>query len=391
MPRPVHVLCVDDEPKVLDGLSLSLRRRFRVSTASNGQAGLAIVDEDPPAVVISDMRMPEMNGAAFLSQVKERSPTSVRLLLTGHADLDSAIAAVNHGQVFRFLTKPCSAELFLAAVQAAAEQHRLITAEKELLEKTLRGTVEALTELLALAKPLAFGRAVRIKQHATELLAALGLPSSWPIEVAAMLSQIGCVAVPEQITESLYYGKPLTDRQVEVAKQLPAAAARLLRDIPRLDAVRAILEAEPCDFDGTGPDGGGPKGEAIPFDARVLRLVSDYDFAEAAQRTPLGAIAALQAHSGHYDPTLLRAFASLKARVVDKVRYQLRLGSLRAGMSLAEDVTSTTDVLLVPRGQQVTPSLLHRLRNLAVGTVREPIAVFVPTAAPQSKNSEEHQ
>jgi DNA-binding NtrC family response regulator len=95
MTEQIHILCVDDEPKVLEGLVLNLRRYYRVSTAINGQKGLAIIDgDDPPGVVVSDMRMPEMDGAAFLSQVKQRSPDTVRLLLTGQADLDSAIAAV---------------------------------------------------------------------------------------------------------------------------------------------------------------------------------------------------------------------------------------------------------------------------------------------------------
>ena len=158
MTEQPHILCVDDEPKVLEGLVLNLRRHYRVSTASNGQGGLAIVDgNDPPAVVVSDMRMPEMDGAAFLSQVKERSPETIRILLTGQTDLDSAIAAVNHGQVFRFLTKPCNPQNFLTAIEAAAAQHRLVTAERELLEKTLRGSIKALTEILSLANPLILG------------------------------------------------------------------------------------------------------------------------------------------------------------------------------------------------------------------------------------------
>jgi len=89
----LHVLCVDDEPKVLEGLALNLRRHFRVSMAMNGQTGLTIVEgADPPAIVISDMRMPEMDGASFLSQVKARSPDTVRLLLTGQTDIESAMA-----------------------------------------------------------------------------------------------------------------------------------------------------------------------------------------------------------------------------------------------------------------------------------------------------------
>jgi len=225
MTEQLHILCVDDEPKVLEGLVLNLRRHYRVSTANNGQGGLAIVDgTDPPAVVVSDMRMPEMDGAAFLSQVKERSPDTVRLLLTGQADLESAIAAVNHGQVFRFLTKPCAPPTLLTAIEAAVAQHRLITAERELLEKTLRGSIKALTEILSLASPLIFGRATRLKQHATELVAGLGVPFSWQLEVAVMLSQIGCIVLTAENNEKLYYGKPLSPSR----PNRPSACRRFL-------------------------------------------------------------------------------------------------------------------------------------------------------------------
>ena len=132
----LHILCVDDEPKVLEGLALNLRRHYRVSTASGGQEGLALISgSDPPAIVVSDMRMPGMNGAAFLSQVREQAPNIIRILLTGQADLDSALAAVNQGQIFRFLTKPCSPQAMLAAMGAGAEQYRLVMAEKEILRE----------------------------------------------------------------------------------------------------------------------------------------------------------------------------------------------------------------------------------------------------------------
>ena len=101
------ILCVDDEPNVLDGLNRVLFNYFDVTTATSGKQGLRLMDEQDFYVVVSDMRMPEMNGAQFLSHAKEKSPDTVRLLLTGHSDVDSAIAAVNEGNIFRFLFKPC--------------------------------------------------------------------------------------------------------------------------------------------------------------------------------------------------------------------------------------------------------------------------------------------
>lgn len=374
-----HVLCVDDEPRVLEGLVLSLRRHFRVSTALNGEAGLRIVEsEDPPAVVVSDMRMPEMDGAVFLSRVRERAPEVVRVLLTGQADIESAMAAVNHGQIFRFLTKPCSAQTFVAAVQASAEQHRLITAERVLLEQTLRGSIKTLTDILSLTNPLAFGRAVRLKLGCVDMVRALGLPVSWQIEVAAMLSQIGRITLPSGTNERLYYGKALGGEESEMVKRLPAVTVQLIENIPRLESIRAILQGEAANYDGTGAPGGNPKGDAIPLGARILKIVGDYDAFEAAGLEKEVALATMQARAGRYDPKLLDVFVRLKSETVPRGLIELDLSSARAGTILARDVTSNTGVLLVARGQEVTVGLLHRLRNLPKGAVREPIAVFVP-------------
>jgi response regulator RpfG family c-di-GMP phosphodiesterase len=376
MTEQPHILCVDDEPKVLEGLVLNLRRGYRVSTAGNGQAGLAIIDgNDPPAVVVSDMRMPEMDGAAFLSQVRERSPDTVRLLLTGQADLESAIAAVNHGQVFRFLTKPCNPPTFLTAIEAAVAQHRLITAEKELLEKTLRGSIKALTEILSLANPLIFGRATRLKQHASELVAGLGVPFSWQLEVAVMLSQIGCIVLTAENNEKLYYGKTLSSVEAESTQCVPKISLQLLESIPRLELVCAILDAQEYNFDGQGSPRGAPQGESIPLGARVLKVVSDYDFLEAAGASAGVAISTLQGRKGRYDPNLLAALGRVKAKTTSSVGG-IGLEALQVGMLLVQDVMSTTGSLLVPRGHEVTQAILTRLRGLEPGSVREPLMVF---------------
>jgi response regulator RpfG family c-di-GMP phosphodiesterase len=321
------------------------------------------------------MRMPEMDGAAFLSQVKERSPDTVRLLLTGQADLESAIAAVNHGQVFRFLTKPCNAPTFLTAIEAAVAQHRLITAEKELLEKTLRGSIKALTEILSLANPLIFGRATRLKQHAVELAAALGIPFSWQLEVAVMLSQIGCIVLTPENNEKLYYGRPLSPVEAESTQCVPKISLQLLESIPRLELVCAILDAQDYSFDGTGSPRGAPQGESIPLGARILKLVNDFDFLEAGGMSSGVAITTLQGRKGRYDSKLLTALSRAKGKAAPGVG-EVKLAGLQAGMLLVQDVVSTTGALLVPRGHEVTDAILTRLRGLEPGSVREPLLVL---------------
>jgi DNA-binding NtrC family response regulator len=135
-----NVLFVDDEAAVLSGYARTLHHEFQVDTALGGELGLkALAQNGPYAVVISDMRMPGMSGAEFLAGARRAAPETVRMLLTGNADLMTAIEAVNEGNIFRFLTKPCPKDVLVAAIEAGVEQHRLIRMEKDLLEQTLMG------------------------------------------------------------------------------------------------------------------------------------------------------------------------------------------------------------------------------------------------------------
>jgi len=136
------ILCVDDDPNVLSALERTLRKQYAIHTAEGAEEGIkAIEAEGPFAVIVSDLRMPGMDGIQFLAHVKEIAPDSVRIMLTGHADLKVSIEAVNEGNIFRFLTKPCPPEKLSKALDAGIELYRLVKAEKELLESTLRGSV----------------------------------------------------------------------------------------------------------------------------------------------------------------------------------------------------------------------------------------------------------
>lgn len=161
-----RVLFVDDEPNILSGIKRQLRKRVEVVTADSGERGLELIRQEAPfSVVVSDMRMPGMNGAQFLSEVRKIAPDSVRMILSGQSDLDSAISAVNDGHIFRFLTKPCDGEQLWTAVESAIRQHDLLHVEKELLEKTLSGAVRMMSELLGLANSRASEKARRVQDR----------------------------------------------------------------------------------------------------------------------------------------------------------------------------------------------------------------------------------
>jgi len=369
--RP-RVLCVDDEPLVLEGLKDVLCRSFTVTVATSGAEGLEILRREPEAfaIVISDMRMPVMGGAAFLRTARTIAPDAVRLLLTGHADLQAAIAAVNGARLFRFLTKPCESEELLRACVAALGQHRVQTAERVLLEETLRGSVDALAEVLALSNPAAFGRAGRVKELVGKLARAAELGDRWEIEVAAMLAYIGAVTLPQATAEKVYAGARLTAQEATMVSRVPAVTRQLISKIPRLEGVLEILDTY---LEGPHDDAGGAE-VSIPVGARVLRIAADYAELESQGASGTVALGAMRSRM-IYDRRLMSAFAGVIGVPAAALR-EVSVGELRVGMTLADDVRSIRDELLLARGQGVTERLMERLRNLGADGVREPLRVF---------------
>ncbi len=375
-----RILCVDDEPKVLRGLRRTLSATYDVSSANSGAEALDLMKgEGPFAVLISDMRMPQMDGATLLSKARRAFPDTVRLLLTGYADLDVAVSAINRGNIFRFLSKPCPAETMVEAVQAAVDQYRLITAERELLELTLHGAVKTLVEVLALVSPSAFGRANRLKRNVRELLDHIGQTDRWHTEVGAMLCHIGAITLPPETMERLYAGEELTEAEHTMVEQLPQASEQLLVHIPRLEPVRKNLLYQNKAYDGTGQPNDGVEGEAIPYGARVIRLVSDYlDHIERGT-TSDQALEKMRKRRRWYDPVLFKAFVDLQQQAAYYERVEaLPLRELTTGMLTAEDVRSLRDTVLIARGEEITEGLLLRLVNYSRGVgVREPVHVTV--------------
>lgn len=354
-----RVLCVDDEPYVLDGLRRALHRRYKLVVSSSPAEALERVTASPDEfdVVMSDLKMPGTDGIALLAKLREVAPASVRILLTGHGDLNSAIDAVNRGHIFRFLTKPASRTELIDALDAAAEQHRLMVAERELLEDTLRGSVAALVETLALANPAAFARSGRVSRIVNSL-AALTRTSGWEVEIAGMLSQIGAVTVGDDLMAKVEAGEELTADEQRIMDDVPLVSERLLASIPRLEEVRRIIRLQNRPFNALAAAAdGGPSGRDLPIGARMLKVALDLDLLESRGLTREDAAAELARNVNDYDPGLLDRLADLdnpSAKVTE-----VTAGVLRSGMVVEADVYDSSGVLMVPRGRVITDSLLE--------------------------------
>lgn len=361
------ILCVDDEPNVLDAFKRSLRKDFDISTAEGGEEGLAMIKSDGPfAVVVSDMRMPGMDGVQFLSRVREIAPETVKIMLTGNSDQQTAMDAVNESNIFRFLCKPCPPEKLALALTAGLEQHRLITAEKDLLEQTLNKSLHVLVDILAIVNPTAFSRSTRVKKMAREIADAMSLNNSWQVELAAMLSQIGCVTVPEEILQKIASGTPLSNKETGLYHQHPQIGHDLIARIPRMEAVADIVADQNRRFGDETHPVTQMAGEAdAALSSRILKVVLDFDKLILAGNTPLNALQELSGRVGWYDPRVLIELQVLLAGTVEDYQvYDVTVQELRPGMVLDGVLNSTRGSILLPAGQEITMSLILRLTNL---------------------------
>lgn len=380
-PKLPRVLCVDDDEMVLAWVRRLLSHRFDVQLTQSPILALKRIDEasdDPFSVILCDLEMPGVNGIALLTRVREMAPDTVRILLTGHANTEGAIAAVNDGAVFRFLTKPCEAHILLNAVAAGAEMNRLAMSERVLLEQTLHGAVSALSDILILMSPAAFARGTRLKRYVERVAPALCVTNRWEIEIAALLSQLGAVSLPPELAEKLHAGLSLTADEQRRVDAMPAVAASFIAEIPRLDEVCRILRFQSAAFDGTGSPDAGVRGAAIPLGARILKIASDLDALDAAGMAPHVALATLSARTTTYDPTVLAAFHATVLHDAKPVQSrEIRLGEVQAGMVFARDVVGPRGLLLAARGQEVSRALTERLHDFWAASLQDQVVTVI--------------
>ncbi len=364
------VLCVDDDERLLSGLELQLGFDYEVRIANSGIAGLDLLSANPDcAVIISDMRMPEMNGAQFLAKSRLIAPDTTRMLLTGFSDVADTVSAVNDGGIFRFLTKPIPPDALIAAVDEGIRQWQLIRSERVLLEQTLHGAAQALIEALEIASPDAFSRARRIEAACRHVATEMGLDPVWEIALAGLLSRIGWIALPEEVLHTrLSGGHPSADDQTMVDEALETTV-RLVGRIPRLDGVASIIR-ESADTASVG----GPRSE--PTAASIVRAVVDFDDIVVQG---LGATKALARMASTHSERIVKSLSTWDGADEEAVVREVGLAQLMVGMVVARNIVTPSGNLLVKAGSDITETLVQRLRNFArTHGVEEPIAVSAP-------------
>lgn len=374
LPTPItkpKILFVDDEASVLTGISRTLYGRYQLTLANGGDEGLQLLEAQDFDVVVTDMRMPEMDGATFLQRVRAKRPGTIRMVLSGHSDLEAACAAINDGQIFRFLLKPIARDALVGALEAGLEQKRLVDAERILLERTFAGSIDALSETLALTSPEAFGRSRRLKRIVTSLATELGLSRRWPLEVAASLSQLGAITLPPEVARRWREGLALSESERAMISRASTIPQQLIRHLPRVEPVVTLLDALSSSGTISSP--------SASLEVAILLAAEQLERRIEGGETPEAIANELEK-----DPAMPSALIIAIKRVGGllfgaRSTRSVQLMSLQVGMVLTDDVRTRAGALLIGRGHEISDGLLVRLRNFAATVgIKEPLQVAVP-------------
>lgn len=402
------VLCVDDETSILKSLQrLLMASGFEVSTATGGEQGLLLLEKQEFAVVISDMRMPGMTGSEFLKVVAERCPDSQRLVLTGYADIDSTIMAINQGQIQRYIQKPWRNEELIVQVRESAEKYALVKQNKELqrklsaqnhklkelnqqldqnvqkrtaqlrqvlkqMEQEHQSLVDLLFNFISVNPYLNGNFAQHIGRTCHLLCSHLQLDpkEQKQIVTAGLLSQLGLLGMDTEL-----YNKPFRSLDSNERQQYcthPAMAQLMLLPASHLAVMSDAIYHQYERYNGSG----GPDhlvGTDIPLGSRILALARDFwlviDKQEGKQDSAFAnAIQQLKMQQGSfYDPVLLNILSSLPveklsgSEIIGSSHNQVTTDELKIGMVLERPLYNESRILLLPHGHVFTGASIAKL------------------------------
>lgn len=364
------VLLVEAAANPLGTLRAQLAKRFSLVCAVGAEEALKAVREHGAfAVVLTDLKLPKKDGPALLELIGRAFPHTVGILMAAHTDLDMAVNAVMDGKAFRCVAKPIAPDALARNIDAGLAQHKLLTAEQSFIEETMHGSVQALTEVLSLANPAAFGRALRIQGLVRRLSQAMLIPQFFEVDMAAMLSHIGCVSLPRIVLDKIRAGKDLLPEERRLFESHPTVGADLLAHIPRMELVSEIIRRQHARCD-----------ENPPFGARVLRVVLDFDLLSFRGMPAATIFVQMNGVRGVYDPEVLKAFESTIPVDAGYVRRRVTMRELKSNMILEEDIVTVDGMLLLAKDAELNEANIYRLiESKHSFDIVEPVSVLAPT------------
>ena len=379
-----NVLVVDDTEANVDILVDALGELYDVSVAMDGREALETIAEQTPDLILLDIMMPEMDGYEVCRKLKgnERFAQIPVIFLTALTEIENKTKGFQMGAV-DYITKPFE----IAEVNARVKTHlKLRLAELELRElvvKTLGGAIEVLTDILSVANPTAFSRTSRLKSHVSELMSAHNLKAFWQIRMAAMLSQIGSVAVSPETIEKIFRGEEVSQEARDSYNRHPQLGYKLIRKIPRLTEVAEIIARQQELEKATDFQGDDQAQRLIGVGSKILKLALDYEKLTYSGKAPMAAMAALKNNEREYGPKLLEAFSRIVESEPEPAAQmavrEISPKDVALGMVFAKDVYTSNEILLIKAGTKINPFLFEILSSSSESEyMEETFQVFVP-------------
>lgn len=361
-PKP-RILVVDDDNVLLKIFKHSLDEdQFEFDAAVNGEMALEKFHEgNHYEVIVSDMLMPEMDGVELLKRCRTSWPDTVRILLTGSSDTVLIADAINQADVFRFIPKPIQPRKLNQTVQDAVKHHRLIVCEKECLQNTLVQSVDALVKILEMTNGVAFALTEHVREYALQIGKAIQAPRLWSLEIAALLSQLGCVTIPELTLEHFYWGDNLSPKEDSMVRGHGEAARNILASIPRLEEVAEVVAraARPVDLKAF------EAGDVISIHATIIRFSTEIDMLHRRGRSKEEILQHFRKEPVRYPESLISFFEGCELIATRLVMVELEVDKIKNGMYIHEDVKTREGMLIVSKGYRVNETVRNRLINFS--------------------------
>ena len=328
------ILIVDDEENNLALLYRTLRSKYEITKSRSAIEALEILKTQTFDCILSDHKMPIMDGVEFLKRVNEIQPRTMRLLVTAYSDVKILIDAINYAKIYRYIKKPFSPDELLMIVESALECYQLKIDNENLindLKELFSGTVKAIMEALDAKDSFTLGKSRRVAYYSAKIVQKLALKPSEVsrIELAGLLHDIGMIGVAENI---LCKTQKLTDEEYEKIKMHVHYGVKILEDIKQLYDITEIIKYHHEYYNGCGYPYG-LKGEEIPLGSRIIAIADAFDsmVSDRAYRKSLPPDEALnvlrQGAGKQFDPNLVKIFEIILPDALQEIKEQEKMNT----------------------------------------------------------------
>lgn len=361
----------------------------------DAETALEQLKQEMPPFILLDMVLPGMSGLEFARSVRNLPDGDTPYILAATSWPEDQLKNILEAGANDYIQKPIDLNLFSVRVKIAEQvisniqdRYRMQQQMKEMvtrdvLQHTLNGFIRVITNVLSQTAPLAFGRSERVARMVSEFAVLVNLEKDWELSAAAMLCQIGCVAIPQEILSKALTDELLSEKEYEMFSTQARNGADILSQVPRMERIARIIAYQDKHYDGSGLPADPVKGDDIPAASRILKIALDMDALTQKNMSRADALHEMTARSGWYDPKLLEIFSHSDGRPHRSMALRVWIDQLQDGMILAENVVSKSNALLVMKGHEITPLIRKQLGNFSKNYhIQQPIEVYAAESVP---------